>query len=290
MRFSSERLQCGFPVQWPLSLYILAVLIGTSSCSHYPIAEVAQARVAGERALDADAPIYAPGEYDRYRSSMDSGQQILDQQLPLWPWSRDYIPAKEASANLANLNGRAGDLVEQMNDSTSLAQWNRLVQTTINQSAGEHRLALIVNKYRHRLSAYLNGYRIAEYAVDLGSNAFVPKRLRGDAATPEGQYHVVKKLGAPLAKYHEALVINYPNAHDHRLFRSLQRRSEKRLRIGGDIAIHGGGGRNKDWTPGGIALADEAIDELFPYVIVGTPVTIVANETVQPERKRGGGQ
>src|SRR5712692_7346183 len=94
MRFSSERLQCGFPVQWPLYLYIVAVLIGTSSCSHYPIAEVAQARLAGQRALDADAPIYAPSEYNRYRNSIDSAQQILDQQRARWPWSRDYIPAK----------------------------------------------------------------------------------------------------------------------------------------------------------------------------------------------------
>ena len=236
----------GFAMR-PLRHSFFAVLLMTASCSRYPKTEAAQVGLAGERAPGGSAGTFA--------------------------------------ANLASPNKPAVELAGRMSDSSFLSQWNRLVQETIEQSARERRVALIINKYRHILSAYQDGYRMAEYVVDLGSNPFVPKTLRGDQATPEGKYEVVKKLAVSETRFHGAFIINYPNAKDHRAFRSLQRQSRQRMKIGGDIAIQGGGGQHKDWTRGSIALDNDAIDELFPHVVVGTPVTIVANETVQPERK-----
>jgi len=176
-------------------------------------------------------------------------------------------------------------------DSSLLSKWNQLVRETIEQSARERRVVLIINKCRHTLSAYKNGYRVAEYHVDLGPNA-IPKRLCEDQATPEGKYQIVKKLGPGETKHQMAFVINCSNAPDRRAFRMLQRDSQKRLKIGGNIAIRGGSGiqKDKNWTFGDIALDDEAFDEIFPYVVVSTPVTIVAYETIQPERKHQGGQ
>lgn len=184
----------------------------------------------------------------------------------------------------------AGSADIKMNEAGSLSKWNHLVQATIDQSAREHRIVLIVNKYRHTLSAYKSGYRIAEYRVDLGANASAPKRLQGDAATPEGNYYVTRKLQKGETRYHKALMINYPNTQDYRSFHLLQKGSRKHLRIGGEIGFHGGGGWNMDWTRGGIALEDADIDDMFPFIAIGTPVTIVANETVQPERQRHGGR
>jgi len=173
-------------------------------------------------------------------------------------------------------------------DPRLLSKWNQLVQETIEQSVRERRVVLIVNKYRHSLSAYKNGYRVAEYEVSLGPNA-VPKPLRGDGATPEGKYQIVNKLGPGETKYRRAFVISYPNAEDRRAFR-MRRHSRNRLKIAGTIAIRGTDGEDKNWTIGDIALDNEAFDELFPYVVVGTPVTIVTNETIQPERKHHAGQ
>ena len=82
-------------------------------------------------------------------------------------------------------------------------------------------------------------------------------------------------------------MINYPNTEDYSAFRLLQKRSRRRPRIGGDIGFHGGGGRGTDWTFGCIALENEAMDDMFPFIAVGTPVTIVANETVQSRRTHG---
>ena len=357
----------------PLHLYLLAVLMTTASCSRYPVVEAVNAQLAGQRALYAGAEMYAPEEYNRYRSSMASAKDNLEQQQSHRPWSRDYRSARdvlntalaqaeeaieiavqkqivyrqkvsddlrkikdavdeihaqnrwlttqpslrrsvvnldiavavaeslghsgrydrassyltEAADSLATLRNRVENLDVKMNAPKSLKNWNRLVQTTIERSAKEHRIVLIVNKYRHTHSAYKSGYRVAEYRVDLGLNAYVPKRLQGDGATPEGKYYVTRKLEDGETQYHKALMINYPNTEDYRAFRLLQKHSRKRLRIGGDIGFHGGGGKNKDWTLGCIALANDEIEDMFPFISVGTPVTIVANDTVQAERKSG---
>jgi L,D-peptidoglycan transpeptidase YkuD (ErfK/YbiS/YcfS/YnhG family) len=347
--------------------------MSTASCSRYPVVEAANAQLAGQRALDAGAEVYAPEEYNRYRSSMVSAKENLQQQQLHRLWFRDYRPVRdvlngavdeaeeaiqiavqkqivyrqkvsddlqkikdavneirsqnrwlttqpslrrsvvtidlavavaeslwhsgrydrassyltEASDSLATLKNRADNLEMKMNDSKSLSNWNRLVKTTIERSATEHRIVLIVNKYRHTLTAYKSGYRVAEYRVDLGLNAYVPKRLHGDGATPEGRYYVTRKLEGDETQYHKALMVNYPNTEDYRAFRLLQKGSRKRLRIGGDIGFHGGGGKSKDWTLGCIALENDDIDDMFPLIPVGTPVTIVANETIQSERIGG---
>ncbi len=166
-------------------------------------------------------------------------------------------------------------------DPRLLSTWNRAVKATLTLSGqtGEH--AIIINKYRQTLSLYRAGYRVAEYMADLGSNPFSEKRQHGDEATPEGRYHVVKKLGAGQSKYYKALVINYPNAQDRERYRRLKHYLPRPSGIGGQIEIHGRGGRNQNWTSGCVAVDDRTMDQLFAAIKVGTPVTIVANETVQ---------
>ena len=44
-------------------------------------------------------------------------------------------------------------------------------------------------------------------------------------------------------------------------------------KLGGEIYIHGDGS-NSDWTLGCIALNDKDMDELYPFVSVGTPIVI----------------
>ena len=165
-----------------------------------------------------------------------------------------------------------------------LSTWNTAVKATIAYSAQTGEYAMIVNKYRQTLSLYRAGYRVAEYMADLGSNPFSAKRQQGDEATPEGRYHVVKKLGASQSNYHKALVLDYPNSQDRERYRRLEHYLPYLPwppGIGGQIQIHGAGGRNQNWTSGCIAVDDRIMDQLFAVAKVGTPVTIVANETVQ---------
>lgn len=171
--------------------------------------------------------------------------------------------------------------VERNTDPGLLTQWNRTVQATIASTAQTGGYAIIVNKYRQTLSLYRAGRRIAVHPADLGANPFSEKRHRGDKATPEGRYHVVKKLDAGQSAYHMALVINYPNDQDRERYRRIKRQLPPASGVGGQIEIHGRGGRNQNWTAGCIAVDDQVMEELFAVARVGTPVTIVANETLQ---------
>jgi murein L,D-transpeptidase YafK len=84
--------------------------------------------------------------------------------------------------------------------------------------------------------------------------------------------------------FFKALLIDYPNADDRAEFGRLRRSGEipASARIGGLIEIHGGGGRQHDWTDGCVAVTNREIEDLFGLVSVGTPVTIVGSDTYGP--------
>jgi hypothetical protein len=100
---------------------------------------------------------------------------------------------------------------------------------------------------------------------------------------------IIKKKGAGHSKYYKALLINYPNEEDIRLFRRARTLGLflPRTRIGGLIEIHGDGGRDQNWTEGCVALTNSDMDDLFARVDVGTPVTIVGNAS-EVDRMAGG--
>jgi murein L,D-transpeptidase YafK len=177
--------------------------------------------------------------------------------------------------------------VARNTDPGLLSEWNKSVKATIEKSAQTGAHALIVNKYRQTLSVYRSGRRIAEYPADLGSNPFSEKRHQGDKATPEGRYRVVKKLGAGQSVYYKALVINYPNEQDRERYRQLKQHLPAAPGVGGQIEIHGRGGRNENWTAGCVAVDDRVMDRLLKIAKIGTPVTIVANESIQDSQQAG---
>ena len=113
--------------------------------------------------------------------------------------------------------------------------------------------------------------------MELGPYWVSAKTRSGDAATPEGQYHIVAKKDRGASAYHRALLLSYPNDQDRQAF--LRDRQSGLVppaaRIGGLIEIHGGGGRGEDWTSGCVAMSNQDVDDLFPRVHLGTPVTIV---------------
>jgi len=141
-------------------------------------------------------------------------------------------------------------------------------------------VAIVVFKESHRLTLYHRGAPVASYDVDLGFNWTADKLHEGDGATPEGRYRVVARLGKKASIYYKALLLDYPNAGDRAEFARARRSGQlpAGARIGGLIEIHGGGGRNQDWTEGCVALANEDMDRVFERAGVGTPVTIVGSD------------
>ncbi len=91
----------------------------------------------------------------------------------------------------------------------------------------------------------LKSYPIAGMSGTLG-----PKQREGDKQAPEGFYDVVPERMNPASRYHLAMNIGYPNAHDRSLGRT-----------GSFIMLHG-----SDASVGCFAMTDPGIEEIYTMV------------------------
>jgi L,D-peptidoglycan transpeptidase YkuD (ErfK/YbiS/YcfS/YnhG family) len=171
--------------------------------------------------------------------------------------------------------------VRRYGDPSQRKAWRRAVSETIEWSRSvPGRLAVVVNKETRTLTVYSGGKVHLVMDVELGKAGFHDKRKAGDHATPEGRYRVIHKKDVGQAKYYKALALDYPNAEDRARFQADRRagRISRRSNIGGDIQIHGHGGKGRDWTQGCVAVRNDQMDILLDLIPEGTPVTIVASD------------
>ena len=189
--------------------------------------------------------------------------------------------ARQAIALTAQVRDLAAGLAARYADPGTLARWRAWKDETIAWSRREGRPAVVVTKEPHTLTLYVRGEPVRTYRVELGNNWIADKSHAGDGATPEGRYRIVARKGVGASVYYKALLLDYPNAQDRVDYARARRRGEvpASAGIGGLIEIHGMGGRGRDWTKGCVALTNADIDELFSHVGVGTPVTIVGNDS-----------
>jgi len=126
------------------------------------------------------------------------------------------------------------------------------------------------------MEVYQRGKLLRAYKIALGREPRGAKHFKGDMRTPEGIYFINGKN--PNSAYHKNLGISYPSVNDRKY--ALFNHKDP----GGDIKIHGlprgqegiGAAHIKtDWTWGCIALTNEEIDEIFPFVAIGTIVNIL---------------
>ncbi|MGA7304163.1 MAG: L,D-transpeptidase family protein [Rhodothermales bacterium] len=159
----------------------------------------------------------------------------------------------------------------------ALPEWRQWAAETVQWSRSKRAVVLVVDKLAHACHVYSNGRRVASFSVELGPKWVGPKRYEGDLSTPEGKYLIRRKRGPGETSYYLALEINYPNDDDRRWFADAKRAGilANGARLGGNIEIHGNGGRAFNWTVGCIALNNEDMRAVFDLVVVGTPVTIV---------------
>jgi L,D-peptidoglycan transpeptidase YkuD (ErfK/YbiS/YcfS/YnhG family) len=192
-------------------------------------------------------------------------------------YERAEEAAGRARAVVAATVSEIARFVERFAADPRRASWKRWVQETVRDSRRTGRPAIVVDKLRRHLLLIRGEEEIASYAVDLGAGGIGYKTRSGDEATPEGRYRVTEVRGPGRTRYYRALMLDYPNPEDRARFRRLVRsgRVSHRQEIGGNIEIHGKGGRGTDWTQGCVALENGDMDDLVPRVQVGTPVTIV---------------
>ncbi len=253
------------------------------------------ARLARERAQESLA--LAQSETDALRNELATWREALNGSLVIYKaeqiWSeadlslkmsdrlileREYEAALQAVSNGREALVRLGDLLtEYANDvANQKKDWNRWVRETLEESRVGKGYAVIVDKTAHKVYLVKNGSLFKMYNCEVGHNSARQKMFAGDGATPEGKYKVVKSKQNG-SKYYKALLLDFPNSTDRRRFQENKARGliSSRARIGANIEIHGGGGLDRDWTDGCVALTNSDMDSIMKYVGVGTPVTIV---------------
>ncbi|MDZ7268537.1 MAG: L,D-transpeptidase family protein [candidate division KSB1 bacterium] len=196
-------------------------------------------------------------------------------------WRRDYLTAKAKLEEAEPLVNGAWSTTKASleNYLRQVPVWRRWADETIAWSAASDSVAIVVDKMAHKCYLYKGGKLLAEYPVELGPRWLGHKRQRGDNATPEGRYRIIKKKTNRETIYYKALQINYPNSEDQQKFLEARQRGElpRHATIGGLIEIHGHGGKGANWTAGCVALENAYMDELYELTHIGTPVTIVGS-------------
>lgn len=179
----------------------------------------------------------------------------------------------DARAAITALEDKLSD--DGTDDGRQPKLWRQWIDETVDwtRTGGN---ALIVLKSEHRAYLVKKGKVFDMFPVELGYRSAREKIRAGDAATPEGTYRVVRKRETG-SRYYKALLLDYPNDSDRQRFDRARRNGElpRWVRIGGDIEIHGEGGRGTDWTKGCVAMANDDIDRVMGNMNVGDRVTIV---------------
>ena len=135
---------------------------------------------------------------------------------------------------------------------------------------------IVVIKSEIILFLIKNGGLFRGYYISLGKNPVGHKKQIGDGRTPEGNYIITYKN--PNSCSYLSLQINYPSPADRE---SARRRG---VHPGGNIFIHGrpnGFGWDESYfkenfnTDGCIGVSNAAIEEIWQFVGIGTPIEIL---------------
>ena len=148
---------------------------------------------------------------------------------------------------------------------------------------------IVVSKSARVLTAFgSDGAVVATYPVIFGREGVGTKFREGDLRTPEGEYYVCFKN--PKSQFHLSLGLSYPNVADAERglaegaitqaeyaeiidAQRARRIPPWKTALGGEIFIHGEM-NERSGTRGCVAMANQAIEVLFPQVALGTPVVI----------------
>ncbi len=141
---------------------------------------------------------------------------------------------------------------------------------------------IIIHKSTYELQVFDDEGWYATYPVVFGSKDLKDKMREGDKRTPNGSFKVVLKKVNP--SWGPELLLNYPNEETYAKFnvRKQEGLVPKNAKIGGGIAIHSTRKEEEwtvdnyyNWTDGCVSVKYTEMQDLYSYIPVGTPVTIV---------------
>ncbi len=141
---------------------------------------------------------------------------------------------------------------------------------------------IIISKKDYELKVFDDEGWYATYPCVFGSNDIRDKYMEGDKRTPEGKFKVLLKKIHP--KWGFELLLDYPNEESINKFKQRIAAGlvPHNAKIGSGIAIHATRPQEEwtvdyfqNWTDGCISLKYTEAKDLYSYIPVGTPVTIV---------------
>jgi murein L,D-transpeptidase YafK len=183
----------------------------------------------------------------------------------------------------------ASTINSQTIDSTINQTKNILIKT--DYSKEQNNYSIIIDKSDRRLYLYKDGILDTSFVAEFGFSYLEDKERKDDGKTPDGKFAIGLKNPEGWTPFYKSLMINYPDsqrvygglkkgvidkATKNRLLNSLSqgKMPEQDTGLGGEICIHGSGGRNKDWTGGCVAVTNSDMDYIYPKAKIGTKVTI----------------
>jgi len=212
------------------------------------------------------------------RTNIAKGKMLLKEGILNYK-KGEYLPANKRLIESDDLLSSAYNTAyyDMQQYFTSYSRWEKWAKSAINESKEKNIYTILIDKISRKCYIYHSGVKKYEFNVELGRNWVGDKKKKGDKATPEGRYRIIKKLTR--TKYNSALLIDYPNSEDKENFMRAKQKGvlPNTANIGGGIEIHGSGGKGVDWTEGCIALPDREMEIIYRIVTVGTPVTIVGS-------------
>jgi murein L,D-transpeptidase YafK len=155
---------------------------------------------------------------------------------------------------------------------------------------------VVVDTVRSTLTVETGGRVVLELDdIAIGRFGATPAKRRADGMTPLGHYRVagIRTDSA----FHTFIAIDYPSPADadralaagwispreHRAIVAAHRRGAlppQNTALGGHLGIHGLGSadpevhRRFNWTRGCVAVTDEQVERLLPFIAPGVPVEI----------------
>ncbi len=138
-----------------------------------------------------------------------------------------------------------------------------------------------IHKSAYQLSFIADSIVVKHYAVVFGENPIDDKLRQGDKCTPEGTFHIRGMREHP--KWQKFIWIDYPTADSWKKHRQAIAEGQipASSNIGGEIGIHGvpygqdyAIPNRFNWTLGCISMQNKDVNELYPFLSVGTKVAI----------------
>lgn len=267
-----------------ISLDAVAKATHSARTAHHETAESLENLVSQIKRFEK---VYGPLPLSAQTRDQFNQAKMIVEEIRIAREKRDFHKASEllkrADSSFEKSEKAAAAMLKEF--FSHFSDWELLIDKSIETSARNNSVLIVVDKMAHELILYRDGKVRSTFKAEFGPRWMGDKNHQGDEATPEGSYKVTKKKERRQTRYYKALLLNYPNQEDMARYRKnvASGRIPRNIDVGGLIEIHGHGGQGFNWTNGCVALSDRDMDVVYRNASVETPVIIIGSRIPMDE-------